>query len=104
MDQRVLAILTHILGLVTSFVGPLAIFLIADETMPFAKSHARESLNFQITVIIASIISAILMIVVIGILGLIAVPILNLVFSIMASIAASENKDYRYPINIRFVN
>ncbi len=102
-DQRVMAILTHILGLFTSFVGPLVIFLIADETKPFAKEHAKESLNFQITVILGGIISAILTIVLIGILGFIAVYVANLVFCIMAAVAASNNQEYRYPVNIRFI-
>lgn len=102
-NQRVMAILTHILGLFTSFVGPLVVFLIADDSQPFAKEHAKESLNFQITVALISIISWVLVFIVIGILGLIAIQILNLIFSIMAAVAASNNQEYRYPLNIRFV-
>lgn len=102
-DQRVLAILTHILGLLTSFMGPLVMFLICDQSKPFAREHAKESLNFQLTVMLAYFVSGILTIILIGILGLIAVYIANMVFSIMAAVAASNNQDYRYPVNIRFI-
>jgi uncharacterized Tic20 family protein len=103
-DQRILAILAHVLALFTTFIGPLVIYLITDESKPFAKAHAREALNFQITVILASIVSTILTVIVIGIFGLIAISIANLVFSVMAAVAASNNEDYRYPVNIRFIS
>ncbi|MGI6366118.1 MAG: DUF4870 domain-containing protein [Bacillota bacterium] len=102
-DQRVLSILTHILGLFTGFIGPLVIFLIADETKPFAKAHAKESLNFQITVLLGLFVSFILTFILIGILGFIVISIVDLIFCIMAAVAASNNQEYRYPVSIRFI-
>lgn len=102
-EQRILAILTHVLGIFTGFIGPLVIFLIADETKPFAREHAKESLNFQITIALAAIVSAFLTLILIGILGFIAIGIMNLVFSIMAAVAASNNQGYRYPVSFRFI-
>lgn len=103
-EQRILAVLAHALGIFTSFIGALVILLLADETKPIAKEHAKEALNFQITVILANFISGILVIVGIGVLGLMAIYILNIVFCIMAAVAASNNQDYRYPVTIRFIS
>lgn len=103
-DQRVMAILAHVLGLFTSFMGPLVMYLVADNSKPFMKDHAREALNFQITVLLANFISGVLTIIVIGFLGLIAVYFINLIFCILAAVAASNNQEYRYPMNIRFIN
>ena len=102
--ERVLAILAHILSLFAFFIGPLVIYLIADQSKPFARSHAREALNFQITVALAGFVSFILAFVGIGILLLFAIGIGFMVFTIMAAVAASNNEEYRYPINIRFIS
>lgn len=102
-DQRTMSMLSHILGLFTGFVGPLILFLVAREDQPIAKAHAKEALNFQITMALAAIISGILTLIVIGFLGLIAVGIGNIVFSILAALAASRNEEYRYPVCIRFI-
>lgn len=102
-DQRTMSMLSHILGLFTGFVGPLILFLVAREDQPIAKAHAKEALNFQITMALAAIISGILTLIVIGFLGLIAVGIGNIVFSILAAMAASRNEEYRYPVCIRFI-
>ena len=101
-DEKTLAILAHALALF-SFLGPLIIYLIKKDQSPYVAEHAKESLNFQITVFILAIISAILIIVLIGILLLWAISIANLVLIIVASIKASESKLYRYPFNFRLI-
>lgn len=102
-DERTMSMLSHILGLFTGFVGPLIIFLVAREDQPTAKAHAKEALNFQITLALAGIVSGILTLILIGFLGLIAVGIGNIIFSILAAMAASRNEEYRYPVCIRFI-
>ena len=49
-----------------SIVGPLVVWLMKKDTMPLVDQHGKESLNFQITVMIALIVSAASMIVLIG--------------------------------------
>lgn len=102
-NQRTMSMLSHILGIFTGFVGPLIIFLIARDDQPVVKDHAKEALNFQITIALASIVSAFLILIVIGIIGLIAIGIGNIIFSILAAMAASRNEEYRYPVCIRFI-
>ena len=101
-DEKTMAILAHILALVAWFIAPLVIYL-AKKDSPYVTAHAKESLNFQLTMLIGIIISVVLMLVVIGFLLLWLLGIANLVFVIIATIKASENKLYRYPIAIRFI-
>ena len=102
-DEKTWAILAHILTIVSSFLAPLIIYLIKKDESPFVSEHAKESLNFQITMFIFYIISVILMVVLIGILLIWLLSIANLVLVIIASIKASEKKTYRYPFNIRLI-
>ena len=103
-DERTIAVLSHILTVVPyiGILGPLVIYLTKKDSQ-FVQENAKESLNFQITVIIAAIVSCILIIVAIGILLLVVLGIANLVLVIIASIKASENKIYRYPLNLRLI-
>lgn len=102
-DEKTLAVLAQALSIFTGFVGPLVIYLIAKPDQPFAKHHATEALNFQITVTIAVFVSALLMLVLIGLLLLPIVVIGALIFEVMASLAASRGEWYRYPVSLRLV-
>lgn len=99
-DERTLAILSHILTIVASFVAPLIIYIIKKDESRFVNAHAKESLNFQITVFILCVGLAIT---IVGLLLIWAVCLAALVLEIIATIRASENKLYRYPVNFRFI-
>jgi uncharacterized Tic20 family protein len=100
-DERILAILSHILTLLGSFIPPLIIYLFKKDESKYVADHALESLNFQITLIICGFISLLLIIVLIGFLLMWFLSIAALVLVIVASIRASDNKLYRYPVNFR---
>jgi uncharacterized Tic20 family protein len=51
-DEGTLAILSHILTIVSSFIAPLVIYLLKKDDSPYVAEHAKESLNFQITMFI----------------------------------------------------
>ncbi|MEP7143715.1 MAG: DUF4870 domain-containing protein [Ferruginibacter sp.] len=102
-DEKTMAILSHILTLVSSFIAPLIIYLVKKDESPYVAEHAKESLNFQITMFILYIVCGILILVLIGILLIWLLSIANLVLVIIATIKASENKMYRYPINFRLI-
>ena len=95
-----MALLSHVLTLAVGFLAPLIIYLIKKNESSFVTAHARESLNFQITIFI---IIVALVITVVGILLLWIVGILALVLVIMATIKASEGKLYRYPFSLRLI-
>ena len=71
-----MALLAHILGIFTYFIGPLVIWLVNKDNADkgFIVDQAKEALNFQITLAIAGIVSMILMIVAIGFLLLPVIP------------------------------
>lgn len=102
-DEKNMALLAHIITLVSSFIGPLIIYLVKKDDSEFVAEHAKESLNFQITMALAYIVSFILMVILIGVLLIALVSIVTLVLVIIATIKASEGKQYKYPICIRFI-
>ena len=110
-DVRTWSVLCHasaLLGLFFHFLGhlggPLIVWLMKRGDSPEIDAHGKESLNFQISMLIYDAVAAILCIVLIGIPILIALWVLNTVFVIIASVKASEGKFYRYPITIRFIS
>jgi uncharacterized protein len=87
-----------------TIIGPLIVWLIKKDTMPLVDQHGKEALNFQITVMIAFIISAILMFVFIGFLLMAIVAIGALVLTIMAAVKVANGQvDYRYPWTLRLI-
>jgi len=108
-DARMWGMLCHLAalsGFIIPFgtiVGPLVVWLIKKNESEFVDDQGKESLNFQITAIIAMIISGILTLVIIGIFLLIAVGIADLVLVIMASVKANNGERYRYPFAFRFI-
>ncbi len=102
-EERTMAILSHILNLVAPLIAPLVIYLIKKDESAYVAEHAKESLNFQITMAICFMISTILTIVIIGAFLLVILGFLSLVLVIIATVKANDNKMYRYPINFRFI-
>ena len=102
-DDKTMALLAHLLGIFTGFIGALVIYLVKKDSSPFVERHAREALNFQITMAIAAFVGVVLTLVLIGIFVLIAVSIANIVFCILATLAASKGEEYRYPFALRLV-
>jgi len=104
-EDRNLAMLTHLSGILLGFIVPLIIWLMnKDKTeKAWLNEQAKEALNFQITVLIAYFVSAILVVIIIGgLLGL-AVWVANLVFCIIAGMAVNKGESYRYPLTLRLI-
>jgi len=88
-DDKTMAMLAHLGGIVLGFIPALVIWLIKkDQGETFAVRQAKEALNFQITMIIAFVVAGALMMVLIGFLLVPALVILNLVFCILGGVAA----------------
>src|SRR3954454_15103067 len=99
-DEKTMALLAHVLTLAAGFIAPLVIYLVKKDESSFVAAHAKESLNFQITLFI---VFTILFVSVIGILLMWIAGILALVLVIVATLRASEGKLYKYPFTIRLV-
>jgi len=98
--SALLGLFFHFLG---HILGPLAVWLIKRGDSPEIDAHGKESLNFQVSMLIYDAIAAILCIFLIGIPILIALWVLNTVLVIIASVKASEGKLYQYPFTIRLI-
>jgi uncharacterized Tic20 family protein len=102
-DDRNLAMLAHLLGIVSSFVGALIIWLIKKDQSAFIDAQGKEALNFQITIILGFIIAGALTFILIGALLMPLLWIANLVFCILAAVAVSKGEHYKYPFALRLL-
>ncbi len=84
-------------------VGPLIVWLAKRTDSAEIDAHGKESLNFQLSMLIYNLIAAVFCLVLIGFFILAVLHILNIVFVIIASIQAGEGKLYRYPLAIRLI-
>lgn len=109
-DERNWAMAAHIGCLAAglffglAFVAPLIVLLTKGNESPFIRRHAVESLNFQITMIIVALVAFVLSFVLIGFFIWIAQAIFWLIVVIMATVAASNGQEYRYPLTLRLVS
>ena len=102
-EARTMGMLCHLLAFVSCFVGPLVIWLIKKDQYPFVDDQGKESLNFQITVLIASVVALASMCIGVGFILFPAVAIADIVLVILAAVAANEGKRYRYPVCLRLI-
>ncbi len=108
-DERMWGMLCHLTAFsgylipFGSVLGPLIVWMIKKDEMPFVDDQGKESLNFQLTMLIAVIVSIILMFVFIGFLLLGVLVIFQIIVIIMAGIKANDGVKYRYPYTIRFI-
>jgi uncharacterized protein len=102
-DDQNLAVLAHLLGIVSGFIGALVIWLSKKDQSVFIEEQAREALNFQITMLIGFVVAYMLTFILIGALLIPVLLITNLVFCILAAIAVSEGKNYKYPFALRLL-
>ena len=103
-DDKNIATVTHLGGTVFSFVPGLLVWILKKDDSAYLADQAKEALNFQITILIASFAAAILMWLLIGFILLPIVWLLNVVFCIIAAISTSKGETYRYPLCLRLIN
>ncbi len=109
-DEKTWGIIAHlsalsgyIIPLFGWIIGPLVVYLIKKEQLPFAAGEAKSALNFQITVAIAALVCFPLVFVCIGIPLLALIGLFDLIFMIVAAVKASDGVPYKYPLTFPFV-
>ena len=98
--EKLVIIFTHLAGIFFSFIPALIVYLVAEGSV---KSSVKHALNWQISLLIYSGISLVLIFALVGIFFLWALGIVNTLFCIIAAIKASQNKEFVYPLSIRFI-
>ncbi|MGL4339916.1 MAG: DUF4870 domain-containing protein [Rhodoglobus sp.] len=101
-EDRQWASFAHLGGIV-GFLPALVIWLIFKDRGAFTNTEAKEALNFQITILGAYVVGAILSVVFIGFFISLAAGIVSLIFSIMAFLQTKDGVPYRYPFAIRLI-
>ena len=103
-DQRLWSTLTHVGGILFSWIAPLITYLVFKDRGAFVRAHTATALNFQLTLLIAYVVGYITALFFIGFLILLAAAVVSIIFGIMAAIAANKGEFYTYPIAIKFVS
>jgi uncharacterized Tic20 family protein len=108
-EARKWAMICHLVALVGLIsgigfvIGPLVVWLLKKDEDPFIDEQGKESVNFQITMMIAALISVGLMLILIGFLLITIVLAMMIIFPIIGAMKANAGEHYRYPLTIRFI-
>jgi uncharacterized Tic20 family protein len=103
-DEKNIATITHLGGILFSFIPALIVFLLKKDDSEFIREQAKEALNFQITLLLAQFIAYVLVFILVGFLLLGLIWLLNIVICIIAAISSSKGEHYRYPFTLRLIN
>jgi len=109
-DERNWAVLSHILALLAALfvlgqvLVPLGIWLWKKEESPFIENHARESLNFQLSMTIYFVVAGLLVYLLVGVFLLAVLAAVELVCVLLAAVYASRGDSYRYPFSLRLIS
>jgi uncharacterized Tic20 family protein len=109
-EERQWAMFAHIGTFSSMFVplgniiAPIVIWQMKKHESEFVVDQAKESLNFQITIMIYALISFLLFFIFIGIFLIFALVIFSLIVVIIAGLKANEGEYYRYPMCIRLIS
>lgn len=105
-SERLWSVLCHLsyfFGLaLLAFLFPMVVYLVMRTDSRFVTHHAREALNFHLSLLVYAVLCIPLCFLIIGIPLLVAIGIGGLVCSIVAAVKASEGVYYQYPLAIRF--
>jgi uncharacterized Tic20 family protein len=99
-DARNIAMLCHLLGLFGLFGPPLLIWLIERDKHRFVDEHGRESMNYQISLMIYL---AVLSLSVIGIFLIPVLMVAHIILSVKGTLKAARGEPWHYPIAITFL-
>jgi uncharacterized protein len=92
------------------FLCPLVIWLLYRDRSEFVRRHSLESLNFQISLLIYGAVAVLIALVTLGIGLAVVIPVVvvgavaAVVLIVLATIAASQGRIYRYPLTIRLLH
>ena len=108
-DERTWGMLAHLTAFsgflipLGNIIAPLVVWLVKRDQSQFVADQGKESLNFNISVLLAGCLCAALVLVLIGILLGVALFFYWLAMTIVAGIKASEGIRYRYPFTLRLI-
>jgi uncharacterized Tic20 family protein len=109
-EDKSLLVITHLSQLLTYITGigglivPLIIWAFKKDEVFALDQQGKDIVNFQISIIIYSIICIPLILLFgLGILGLIGIGLIALIFPILNAIRVSNGEDVKYPLTIQIL-
>lgn len=102
-DEKTWGLIAHASAIVLTFLGPLIALAVKGNESKWVRSHAIESLNFNITIFIGYMVGGVLTVVVVGVCLLIPLSVAAVVLSIVAGVKAFQGHSYRYPFTLRLI-
>lgn len=108
-SERSMAMLGHLAGYAGlafpfgSLLGPFLVYILKRDESAYIEDQAREALNFQITIMLAFLVSIPLMFIAIGFVTMLVAGVWWLVGTAIGATKANAGEWYRYPATIRFV-
>lgn len=104
-----LSLLGHLVAPVIVIAAPIIMWAIKKDESPFLDDHGREAINFQISLIIWSVIFGVVSVPLgfitcgVGFAVAFVPTVLGLIGMIQASVAGNRGEFYRYPMSFRFL-
>ena len=109
-EDKSLLVITHLSQLLTYITGigglivPLIIWAFKKDEVFASDQQGKDIVNFQISIIIYSIICIPLILLFgLGILGLIGIGLIALIFPILNAIRVSNGEEVKYPLTIQIL-
>ncbi len=108
-DERMWGMFCHLSalsGFIIPFgnlIGPLIIYSMKKDEYSFVADQGKESLNFQISVMIYLVSGGVISIFFVGFFLITAIALASLILSVIASVRANDGEYYRYPLSIKFI-
>ena len=105
-DQRLWSTLIHLGGIVFGFWPALIGYIVLKDRGPFVLSHTKSSLNFQISLVLYSIVVGFFTLITFGFGALLYFPlaVIAVIFMIVAGLAANRGELYTYPLTITIIS
>ena len=101
------AMLTSLWAGVAGAIAALVVWMLVRDKSAFASEHAKEALNFNLSMFIYAAIAVVLVVFTLGIGLIVALPmwlvlaLAWIVCTLLAAFKAYDGQPYRYPITIR---
>ncbi len=83
--------------------GPLVVWLIKKNEIPYVDVQGKAALNFQISMTIYIVPAIVLCVFCVGIFLLIPLVLADIILTIVAAVKANDGKPYQYPLAIPFI-
>jgi hypothetical protein len=119
-SDRQMATAAHLIALLAALVtswfagiagvfGALIVWFLVRDRSAFAAEHAREAINFNLSMFIYAVATVVLLVFTLGLGIVIAAPLwvvlglMWIVCTIIAAFRAYDDRSYRYPLTLRLV-